>query len=194
MLDILDCRRFGKTLDCRSKTAKGQIFSTDLMFAASVFLILLAFVWYSWDDMQYDINRKLELSDMQNYALSISDALVMTSGSPHNWTLDAENAQSIGLVTLPRQISQDRLDALVALPYDAQREKLGSGRFDFWLAIKTANGAVLSSTGSTPAGNMQVGLERIVVQDGEERIVNIVLWEDYKSSFVSKGMYAGSGL
>jgi len=170
---------------------RGQIFSTDLIFAVSVFLLLLAFVWYSWDDLNYEMDRKMELSEMKQRALDISDALAMASGSPDNWALDPEGANSIGLVTLPRQLSDEKWSALAGMDYKDQKGLLGVGRFDFWLAVKSG-GAVLNSTGLEPAGDFRVGIERAVIRNGEAQMLSLVLWEDYKSSFMTYDYYRGN--
>lgn len=158
--------------------SKGQIFSTDLIFATGIFLILMGLVWYNWDDMRYEMDETVEINEMEHLALSISDALVMTSGEGHNWVDDPENATSIGLTSLPGKVSQERLDAFVDMDYDDQREKLGTGAFDFWFALKTSSGSVIQSTGSNPEGDRRISIVRPVIYNGEPSFVNLMIWRE----------------
>lgn len=177
---------------CR-RAEKGQIFSADLIAAVSVFLIVLSFVWYTWDDLQYGIDYKLEKSEMEHLALLASDALVMTSGYPHNWSASPESASAIGIANMPRVISPERLSAFSSLAYSQQRGQLGMGGRDFWLGIKNESGDVLASAGLFPAGDFQIGISRPVIYNGRISTLNLVVWEDYASGFAAYEAYSGIG-
>jgi hypothetical protein len=177
-----------KIPDSRPKTGnrRGQVFSSDLIFAVAIVLILIAVVWQTWGDMDYDMGRRLQVNEMKQAALGIGDALVMTPGSPHNWSLDSVNATSVGLASTPRIISEDKWNALSGMPYETQRGKIGAGRFDFWLALRTPGGSVINSTGLEPAGDYQIGIVRPVVYRGEAAVLNLVLWGDYYIGYLNR--------
>ncbi len=169
--------------------SKGQIFSSDLIGAAIVVLILLAFIAYIWDDTVDDITRRLEVNELKHLALGISDSLVMTSGTPQDWATSPGNATAIGLAQLPHQLSGERWNAFAGLTYEAQKEKLGVGRFEFWAAIKSTSGATLNSTGSEPVGDYRIGLSRAVTYNNEPCFLNFILWEDYLTNSIPAGGY-----
>ena len=161
---------------------KGQIFTTELVLSASIFmaaLVAFVLVWNSMASTYYEEQRELE---MQTSLIGISDMIALTPGYPSNWEVRAmENASSFGLATSPNVISGAKAGALQSLEYayPTVKEHMGAGRFDVFLNISNSSNT-LYTFGNPPDLNDStvkvISSRRIALLNGSEVSVMVQAW------------------
>ncbi|MBU2100134.1 hypothetical protein KKB11_02800 [Candidatus Micrarchaeota archaeon] len=98
------------------KNCKGQIFTTDFVFAVVVLLFILVISTTSFGLIQNALNEEEFYFEMQEKALNASQALVSTSGDPNTWELLSDlNVNSIGLAKERNVLDKTKIDKLIDL-------------------------------------------------------------------------------
>lgn len=127
-------------------TAKGQIWSYDLLVAVSVFVFTLAIVMLLSQSISGGTKARL-IDDLSNSAWELSGVL-MSPGNPSNWSsgVNASNQSTWGNISLAGllesfdspQISQGKAGTLMqmnATNYSGLKAKLRTG-YDFYVEVK----------------------------------------------------------
>lgn len=104
---------------------RGQLISIDFILATAIFVIALLMLSELWGDLSREVYESLNTWSQQNTALAISDAVLLSTGNPYNWT--ESNVNSIGLAVSPRVISSSKFIELRNIP-----DLRASVLFDAW--------------------------------------------------------------
>ena len=164
---------------------KGQVFSTDLMMSAIIFIILISFLFFTMTKYQSKINEAIKSDDMGLKTLQISDLLVESTGDPVSWEKDISKLNVIGLVSSDRKLSDSKLQEFIKLSYNTTKDKFNIMAFDFYFILKDINGATtqinntLIKSGKTPnldAKNI-ITIKRLVLYGQNEKILEFTLWK-----------------
>ena len=133
----------------KTKNAKGQIFSTELVLASGVFIAALVAFVFVWNSMSDNYQEGQQDMEMQTVLQGISDSLVLSPGYPTNWEAAATGGassivlatSSFGLADSPNGISGAKAAELQALnsSYLDVKERMGAGRFDVFVSIGDTN-------------------------------------------------------
>lgn len=132
---------------------KGQVLTWDLIFASSIFLIVIALVIYMWDTTTTEILSSERIYDMDWTSNRVSEKLVRTPGYPENWT--PTDVKVFGLAettqmpmtesreSMERIIDPDKflyfLDMAQSNYVNAREILLGGSKYDFYLEISCLN-------------------------------------------------------
>jgi len=169
----------GKTI-----AMKGQLLSTEVVLAFSMFLAALVVFLLSWSFISYSFASQEEELQMQLALSGISDALVLSPGDPSDWESTVkENASSFGLASEKNVLSDQKLSALQSLnqtQYDAVREKMGAGRHQVYIEARSGNGTLFYSFGRK-SGQMNgsiasVTSERMAILNDSIAILKVEIW------------------
>lgn len=119
---------------------KAQLFSSDMIAAVFLFLLVSTFILFSWNSSIDAAAENLQRREMELAASRILDIMVKSPGYPPDW--EAGNASVIGLVNYDRTIDPVKLSAFINMDYNKTKEILGTGDYFFRLGnyTKGANG------------------------------------------------------
>ncbi|MBU2476956.1 hypothetical protein KKG83_05790 [Candidatus Micrarchaeota archaeon] len=156
------------------KNCKGQIFTTDFVFAVVVLLFILVISTTSFGLIQNALNEEEFYFEMQEKAFNASQALVSTQGDPNSWELLSDlNVNSLGLAKERNVIDEGKLQRLVDLNstnYQEIKEILGLGKYEFYFRLTSMQGQTVKEFGTFPGTEEKViVIERYVLLNGEER-------------------------
>jgi hypothetical protein len=168
----------------RVSRTRGQILSTDLVISLSLFLGAIMVFFISWSMLSYSYWESKADMDMQSAMLSISDALVLSPGSPADWEFGTvDGASSFGLANGKNELSRLKIASLqsfFANNYTLAKVGMGSGTFDIYVAVNRQDGTVLYSFGRiadfTDRQVVSASSERLAILDGELVDVKVSLW------------------
>jgi len=131
------CRK-RKTENCM----KGQIWSMDLISAATVLAIIILFFILMWNNLSIRWNSSNEYRQMQTDALFASEAIMVTSGEPNSWetkiSID-ESIDAIGLANERNELSAAKIEKLIfesPVDYDIVRYRLGVQKYELGIRIE----------------------------------------------------------
>ena len=168
----------------KGKGMIGQIFSTEMMVASSVFLGAIIIFLFVWNTMYNNYVEEQSDNKMQVVLIGISDAAVMSPGEPSNWELSAGRyANSYGFASSRNMLSTSKLYAMqgyFAGNYTEMKDKMGAGGYDLFIDVKDTDGNTYYSFGSIADTSSQsisaITVERLALMD--DKIVNlrVQLW------------------
>ena len=147
---------------------KGQIFSSDLMVAIFIFIIILGEVLATWNILIDTSAKDTELKNMEIAVTTVVDTLVKTRGYPYDW--NRTGARVVGLADWDRTIDQKKLDEFMAMDYNLSKQAMGIGDFDYQFRL-SKNNIVRGSVG----GDTALIVRRVVFYNGVD-IVEFTLW------------------
>jgi len=147
---------------------KGQIWSLDFAASLTVFLMVLLPLFFVWNYVNFQNQHEATLNEMERRALSISDALIRTGGSPSDW--DSANVKSIGLASSDNVLDPAKVSEMFSMNYNKTKAMLG-GEYDFYFSLTDLNGTSYGSIGNKSAGEVIVPVERYCIHN--DRIVKM---------------------
>jgi len=152
---------------------KGQLFSSDLIAAISIFLVLISLMTFSYsqilDSHQRDLQRKgLELDGMK-----FAENLLRTKGLPENWE-DLSDPIVLGLSSGNNNIlDNSKVDKFFSLEYDSIKNisKIGS---DF--ELKFVNSGKTKGSSPNSAVENVIFLRRFALYNNSMERIELKLW------------------
>jgi len=174
---ILKIKKF-KTND------KGQIFSSDLMIAGIIFLLILTLSLVYSNDVANKISI-LEQDNLREQAVqNAANALVYSPGKPANWQnfSDLSGIFAIGIADSRNVIDPTKINQLVILSqtdYDQIKDLLGLSKYGLKVSIiDLLNNQVFFEFGVEPGSNQSVSaVNRFALLDGQDVIVRVKVFE-----------------
>ena len=162
------------------KWEKGQIFSTDLLFASTALIFILLTLFY-YSSMQEErisaFERQKEMNETAFYSAAL---LAENGGSPDKWEgLNLDGINGIGLAGSSNVLQKSKIEKMAALcnaDCNSMKEKIGLSKYNFRLGITDAKSGklVYSIKNSIPAQNSDVaGYSRIVYFDGNVMMLKL---------------------
>jgi len=164
---------------------KAQIFSTDLIISAAIFMILISFVFFTFSRYQTKIDDSIRIQDMNLKALQITELLVKSSGEPVNWEENVSKLNIAGLVSSDRRLLESKITEFIELEYNTTKEKLKIMPYEFYFALKEINGGVAKINGEEAEKGIKPNLtsknvltiKRMVLYGQNEKIIEFTIWE-----------------
>lgn len=154
---------------------KSQIVSTDLFFAVSVFVIIIAMIFFSWNLYYERIDERIIYGDMMANAFQVSDLLVKSKGTPSLW--NSTNVSVVGLASSDRNISSQKLHSFINVPYDELKKLFNIERYEFYFRLKHLNGTPIDSHGKEFDGTYSINTRRYVIYENQKAIIDFRLWK-----------------
>ena len=141
----------------KSNTKKGQVFTWDLAISISIFLIVIAMLFYMWDTTISKVTETREIYEMESIATEAAEQLIRTPGVPHDWEdtdkYEVINISSIGLANVePRVLNDEKILRFVDLAnsdYDTMRALLGIREYDFYFNMTYFNETINETINET---------------------------------------------
>jgi hypothetical protein len=156
--------------------SRGQAVSLDFICGLFIFLILIAYLLVTWDNMAEQYAGYVKNRGMELKAISLANQLVSSPGQPFNWTAAPQGAKSIGLAKKPNELDPYRVSALGSLPYADAKRLLGI-ESDFAVRIEAQGGAVLAAIGQMENSTRAVEVTRLALYEGEAASLKVRLYE-----------------
>ena len=152
---------------------KGQVWSLDMITSIVIFLLVLIPLFFIWTYMNMQSQQQIFFDDVENLALSVSDALIRTKGLPEYW--DEADVNVIGLASEENVLNATKVSYFLSMAssdYNRTRTLL-TGGYDFFFNLTDLNGTSYGIAGSKPADKMLIPVERYCLYN--ERITKLEL-------------------
>jgi hypothetical protein len=137
-----------------SGSARGQIFSAELIVSVGLFVSALLLFLFVWNSMIKGYVEEDRDAKMAVPLIGISDMAVLSPGDPSNWeTQSSGNVYAYGLASSPNVLSSRKLFAmeqLFASNYDSARQTLGAGPYNVYAEVDSLSGVPLYNFGLKP--------------------------------------------
>lgn len=160
---------------------RGQLWSLDLAASVFIFLVVLVALLFAWSQVNEESQLQVRLRRMESKALDMSDALIMTPGSPADWSL--ADVEVIGLSQEEGMLNASKVLSFIGMEYEQAKLKLGAGIYEFYFRLRDENNQTLqidgmpAEAGSYPSdAELVVPAERYVVVDGTPATMEFMLW------------------
>lgn len=130
----------------RRAPKKGQVFGSDFVVSAVLFLIILFASVELWNTaaVKYSSSDSNEL--MQKKIVSITDALIKTEGIPNNWT--NETVKLIGVSEKTIQVlNREKLAEMKKISYSNLKSILGVSDYEVYLVFENSTGNTINIDG-----------------------------------------------
>ena len=151
-----------------SRQNRGQIFSTDLLIALVVFILILGMFTTVRTFSKNRLEENMMGQELETICYTAADTLVKTPGHPVNWEDDPNSpaTTSIGLVKTDRVLDEGKLMALKEMAPGRLRETLRTGGNNVSIAVKGLGGEVIVQVGDHVEGPSAIMSRRIVTYNG----------------------------
>ncbi|MDO8427996.1 MAG: hypothetical protein Q7S92_02170 [Candidatus Diapherotrites archaeon] len=149
------------------KNNKAQIESIDLFFSVIVIVIMVGITVVSFNNELTKMNRQSQAYGLEVKALEIAEVLIMQSGNPENWHLQADyNTPS--LVNEKRIIYLEKWNAFTDSNYETLKQKMNIEEYQFELKLEQ-NGIELLKFApiSDTQAIQKISIQRTVEYNGE---------------------------
>ena len=157
---------------------KSQLAVTDLFLALFIATILIVTIIFAWNRYIVILGDNVDYEEMQIIAFQVSDLLVKSKGEPEDWENNPDNVDVIGLASSDRELSTEKVDAFVNLPYNITSKSLGVELYSHYFQLKHINGTKMAEQGVIfPKNRSVVNVQRLVVYENEEAIVEFAVWK-----------------
>ena len=161
---------------------RGQVWSTDFVISAVIFLLALALVVFAWNYSSLRISQQNELVPAESTLIMVSDALIRTPGIPQDWNITS--VTSIGLASDENVLDTDKLDMFINMSYEYSKSILGLERYHYYFRLLHLNGSVIQNqygqnltAGQYPNGSvLTVPIQRHVLYNSTIAKLDFMLW------------------
>jgi hypothetical protein len=166
-----------KRMRSHSTTAtRGQVAIPDILFAVSLFMIILAGIYFFNNSIQASENNQIARDQLDTVSANIAEYLVKNPGTPSAWeTLTDQNqTQFFGLAVKDRVLDPQKVITFVNLSntsYDFVKQRLGISHFNFYLQF--SGGTNLSAGQAPPVNADQSVVKRFTTLNGIETTVTL---------------------
>jgi len=180
------------------KTRKGQVFTWDLAISVSIFLIVLAMLFYMWDSTTSKATETKEIYEIESIATDVTEQLIRTSGVPHDWENSSKYnvtyINAIGLADIePRILNEEKILKFVNssyINYSSARSLLGTQRYDFYFKMtyfnETINETQLAINGTPIYAGEQPSHEAFAITARRTAILNDTIVRVYFTVWTNK--------
>ena len=125
---------------------RGQIFSTDFMFALSLFLIGVTMTLVTWRNYEFMLQQQKTQNEILRSAFLVSD-IWWSEGLPNRW--NPSNVVSIGLMN-DNVINTTKLQFLQSLGYERVKQLLNAQLYEIYFRVSDRENKTLFEFGQPP--------------------------------------------
>lgn len=156
----------------------GQLFTTDFVISAFVFVVLLNLAVFTWN-MAYDQQDRFTRQDvMQRKAFHVASILVRTPGYPDNWT--TSTVELVGLADPDHVVQDGKVSKMAALDYSRLRALLDVIPSEIHVTVN-ATGYTREVGNAPPENPSDLVVERraVLVDNGTTTrgTLKVILWQ-----------------
>jgi len=140
-----------------------------------VAIVVASFAFYDLSSRRtFDAQSRMAMEILAN---DIMDTLVRTNGMPGCWEDFPASVSSIGLANSPLDLSWRKVAAFASMNYQASKEVMGIGSYQYVFSVKTLNETTLVKSGQgTSNPKIAVNPRRTAVLNGTTVYVDFLLW------------------
>lgn len=120
---------------------RGQVFSTDFIISAFVFIILLNVAFMAWTEAYSQQHRLSQERLLQQQSSYLASLLSRTPGYPQDW--NASTVKVLGLADPNHVIQETKLEELGAMTENEIQEAMNVAGSEFSINITNASGTML---------------------------------------------------
>lgn len=162
---------------------KAQVWSFDFMASVVVFFLVISTLFFVWQYATIQNEDQVMFNDMESSALTITDAIIRSKGSPEDW--DDSSVRTIGLASEENVLNETKILTFIQMDYNRIRSMLGIREYDFYFQVLHLNGTQARSggmdlvTGIDPALHesvVVVPVERYILFDHRVARLRFMLW------------------
>ena len=168
---------------------RGQSLPLDFMVALFIFLLLLTYFLVIWDIFSDSYASHTDRVAREISAITLSDQLAGSAGSPDNWTESPVNASTIGLAIRPGELDSHKLCALFGqnythlgcnqsgLQYGYAKSIFGVDK-DFFIKVESPGGVLFATMGEQPANASRAAeVTRVAMLEGSAVFVRVQVYD-----------------
>ncbi len=164
---------------------KAQILSTDFVFGAVIFMVVLLIVIPLWFYVDFQLKTVEERKETENKLIRTTEMLTKSPGAPEGW--NETSALSIGFSSGKKYLNASKIQSFMKIDYQDSKKKLGLEGYEFYLYFSSLNGSLLVINGSslsyglnyTETASEIFRMERPVMLKGNSTILammSLILW------------------
>lgn len=157
-----------------------QISMPDTLLAMSIFLLILAGMFFYQNQLTQAAQTELVRRALDNVASNAAEFIIKNPGTPSNWeTLsDQNNVVFFGLAQKDRVLHSSKVVAFINLgntDYELVRQRLGISPFNYYLQF---SGGVNLTSGQLPPANAHISVvRRFVTINGMETTLTLSVYD-----------------
>lgn len=129
-----------------TESRKGQVFGSDFIMSAVLFLIILFASIELWNIVAAKYSNSGSNEIMQKKAFSITDTLIKTEGFPKNWTNETVKIIGISEET-PQVIDSVKLSGMKNISYSDMKMLWGVSDYEVYIEFMNSSGAAINLSG-----------------------------------------------
>ncbi|MFB6166850.1 MAG: hypothetical protein ABEJ62_01150 [Candidatus Nanohaloarchaea archaeon] len=156
---------------------RGQMFSTDFVASAFVFLVILNIAFFTWNTAYEQQSRFMEEKAMRQEAFHLASLMVRTPGYPEDW--NSTNVEIVGLAEPDHVIQDPKVQEMKDVGYSDLRAVMGLERTEFFLNVTTPSYSGTVGKPPTGAGDIVVEERAVIVNSSnlfERGRLRLLLW------------------
>lgn len=162
---------------------KAQVWTADFIISVIIFFTMVVLMIFSWNYTNQQNTYQQYFNDIENNALSVSDALIRVPGIPEDW--NETNVISLGLASSDNVLGRTKITRFINLANDKTKNLLGIGNFEFYFELRYLNNTAipLNSTANITKGlypfanaSIIVPVERYVLYESTPSKMEFFLW------------------
>ncbi|VVB66413.1 Uncharacterised protein [Candidatus Gugararchaeum adminiculabundum] len=167
-----------------NKSRKGQFFSLDVLFGATIFLVVLLTALTTWNSAFQKTAKLEEQRETNEIAWVAAQQLVQGPGIPALWEneTDLERIGKIGLATTYGEFDEGKILRLEELnasheDYDEAKQKLGAGKFELYVSFESNLTRIHEFGAPPPETSPSIVVTRMGSLNGEPVKMHVVVWK-----------------
>ncbi|MEK6941884.1 MAG: hypothetical protein AABW85_03440 [archaeon] len=162
---------------------RGQIFSTDLIIAGAVFLLIATMTILYSNQMAQNISATETANAREQAAIAAANSLVYSPGTPGNWENYPEitGVESIGIAKTRNEIDSQKLGRIILLSqtnYTEIKDLLGLSKYGFFVSVQNMqNNQPIYQFGTLPLAEKETStVNRIATLNGSDIILRVQVY------------------
>lgn len=161
------------------KKNRGQVFSTDLLLAMMVFIIIVLLISHTWNGVSVRAQDWEDRMEMQRRAYVASAFLIMSPGYPSNW--NESTVKVLGLTTREQNvIDSSKFSEMQSMSGSKIKELLNIEEYSLYINLSYYGGSSIGDVGTPPTENATeiTSIDSYVVYNGQLTILDLMLWNE----------------
>jgi len=162
---------------------KAQLWSLDFTGSILIFVISVVIMFFAFNLSVSQIAEQTELTNIEDAALEVTDALIRTGGLPADWNIG--NVEVIGLAERENVINKSKIFNFISLNYNTSKTLLGIANYDYYFEIIHLNNSVIRIDGTNLTGGENytsaktlIPVERYILFETQPAKLKFILFRD----------------
>jgi hypothetical protein len=132
---------------------KGQLSSADALIANVIFALILVFLVVFWYVAMGNIGNVTAKNSFEKSAVTITDIMLKSPGTPQDWENDPSSVETIGLAADAGDhnvLSRKKIENFTTMDYNATKEVFGLDEMtEYYFLVEDLGGNVIYEGGNS---------------------------------------------